>query len=121
MDALKGSAIALFSSFLAALVFAYTFRVPIPLGGMLGPFGELSPYTTSFKDVFVSVFGAWVFYGMFGGFLVLPIFGAIGGWYAGRKFGHARNKNRMIILHAALASVIAVAGLSVLDVIIGPW
>lgn len=121
MDALKGLAIAPFSGFLVALVFAYTFRVPIPLAGMLGPLGEFSPYAMSFNDVFISVLSAWVFYGLFGGFLLFPIVGAIAGNYAGRKFGHARSKNRMIILYAALASVIPVAGLSTLDYIIGPW
>jgi len=121
MDAIKGSVIAPFSGFLVALVFAYTFRIPIPLGGMLGPLGEFSPYAMSFKDVFISVLGAWVFYGMFGGFLLLPIVGAIGGQYAGRKFRHTRNKNRMIVSYAAIASVIPVAGLSILDYIIGPW
>ncbi len=121
MDALKGSAVALVSALLVAFLFAYTFRLPIPLGGMLGPLGEFSPYAISVKQVAISVLAAWLFYGLFGGFIVLALVGGISGWAAGRRYGSARNKNRMIVLYAALASVIPVAGLSVLDYIVGPW
>lgn len=121
MDALKGAAAALMSGFLVALVFAYCFRIPVPLGGMLGPLGAFSPYAMSFKEVFLSVAGAWVFYGLFGGFFILPLCGAIAGRWAGRKFARERCKNRMVISCAALASAIPVFCLSVLDWIIGPW
>ncbi len=121
MDALKGSAIALLFSFLVALVFAYTFRIPIPLAGMLGPFGTLSPYAMSFTEVFVSVFAAWLFFGIFGGFLILPILGAIAGHWASRRFAQAKRKNRMVTFYASISSVIPVTCLSILDYIIGPW
>lgn len=121
MDALKGSAVALVSSLLVAFLFAYTFRLPIPLEGMLGPLGEFSPYTMRVEEVAVSVFAAWLLYGISGGFIVLSLVGGLAGRAAGRRYGGARNKNRIVMLYAALASAIPVAGLSVLDYIIGPW
>jgi hypothetical protein len=121
MDALKGSVLALFFSFLVALVFAYIFRIPIPLVGMLGPLGAFSPYTMDFTEVLTSVFVAWVFYGMFGGFLILPLFGALAGQWASRKFPRQHDKDRMVILYTAIAGTIPVTCLSILDYIIGPW
>ena len=121
MDALKGAIVALVSSLLVAILFAYSFRVPIPLGGMIGPFGELSTYTMGIGDVLISVFIAWAFYGVFGGFIILPLCGAIAGALAGRKYFSSKNKNKMIVLWSASISAIPVFALSVLDYIIGPW
>jgi len=113
--------VAMMASILVALLFAYTFRVPIPMGGMLGPFGEFSPYSMEISEVLTSVLMAWLFYGLFGGFVVLPLCGAIAGHLAGHRYSIAKNKNRMVVLWAALASVAPVFGLSILDYIVGPW
>lgn len=118
---MRGAIAALASSIFVALLFAYSFRIPIPMGGMLGPLGEFSPYSMAFAEVLTSVAVAWLFYGLFGGFVVLPVIGAIAGHLAGRKYSAAKNKNQMVVLWAALAGGIPVFGLSILDFMIGPW
>ena len=121
MDSLKGAIAATASSFLAALVFAYIFRIPVPMFGLLGPLGQFSAYSMNFLDVLTAVIVAWLFYGAFGGFVIVPALGAIAGWFAGKRFPSARDRNRNVVLWAAVAGVIPVFGLSVLDLVIGPW
>lgn len=121
MDALKGAIIALVSGLLVALLFAYLFRLPIPMGGYIGPFGEISTFSTPPVDVFKAVFVAWLFYGMFGGFITLLACGAITGAYVGRKYAKAKNKNKIIVWSCVAVSTIPVFILSILDHIIGPW
>ena len=121
MDALKGAIIALVSSLLLVILFAYLFRIPIPMGGMIGPFGEFSSYDMGVAEVLKSVFVAWVFYGIFGGFIILSSCGAITGVIIGRKYFESNNKNKMIMLWATLISAVLVFVLSILDYIIGPW
>jgi hypothetical protein len=120
-DALKGAIVALVSSFFVALLFAYLFRLPVPMGGMIGPFGEFSTYGMAIGDVFMSVIFAWVFYGIFGGFIILPLCGAIAGVAAGRKYSGTNGRNRMIVLWSGVISTIPVLALSTLDYVMGPW
>lgn len=121
MNAIKGAVTAVISSLLIAILFAYVFRIPIPLGGMLGPFGGLSPYSFSVVEVIKSVFVAWVFYGVFGGFIIVPLLGAITGVIVGRKYSGASKQSRMIVIWSFITTVIPVFLLSVLDHIIDPW
>jgi hypothetical protein len=44
MNILKGVILTVFSSLVIALIFAFIFRLPIPMGGIIGPFGEYSSY-----------------------------------------------------------------------------
>ncbi len=121
MDILKGMITALVASFLVGLLFAYTFRLPIPLMGMLGPFGEVSAQSFGFLGVMAAVSAAWLVYGFFGGFVLLPLVGGVAGYFAGRAFQGSARKNRMVIVFSALASVIPVAFISTLDYFVGPW
>jgi hypothetical protein len=121
MDSIRGAIVALISSFLVALLFVYTFRLPIPMVGMLGPMGEFAPYATPFFSVLTSVAMAWLFFGLFGGFIIVAVCGAIAGHLASRRFAGLGNKNKMIAWWAALAGVLPVFGLSTLDFFIGPW
>jgi hypothetical protein len=121
MDALKGATVALVSSLLASIVLAYLFRIPIPMEGMIGPFGEFSTYTMTISDVLMAVFSAWIFYGMFGGFIVLLLCGAVTGLIIGRKYSTSNRKNRMIVLWSSAISTFPVLILSTLDYIMGPW
>ena len=121
MNALKGAIIAVVSSLLLAILFAYLFRIPIPMGGYIGPFGEFSTYHIGVVEVLKSVFVAWVFYGMFGGFIILVSCGAITGVIIGRKYDGSNNKDRMIALWSTFITTILVFVLSTLDYIIGPW
>lgn len=120
-DMKKGAIFALASSLLMALLFAYIFRIPIPLGGYIGPFSAISTYNMHIVEVFVAVLVAWVFYGIFGGFIILPLLGAVTGEYVGRIYAEAENKNKMILLWSFLISAIPVFILSILDYLIGPW
>lgn len=121
MNMIKGAAAALISSFLVALLFAYVFRFPIPLGGMIGPFGAGGPYAVSFAAVVQAVFVAWVFYGCFGGFPLVALLGAGAGYCAGRIYAGKPSKNRRILVYSAIAGAVPVAWLSSLDYFIGPW
>ena len=47
------------------------------MGGYIGPLGEISSYDIGVVDVIKSVFVALVLYGIFGGFIILLIFGAV--------------------------------------------
>ena len=120
-DSVKGIIAVLLGSFLWAILFIYLFRLPIPMGGMTGPFGEFSSYGTSVAEVLTLVSIAWIFYGIFGGFIILPALGAVTGEKIGRKYADSNIKNRMIVLWSLLVSVIPVFVLSILDYIIGPW
>lgn len=122
LNAAKGAAIAIASSLVIAVLFAYLFRLPIPMAGMIGPFGELNTFGISPIAVLQGVFMAWVFYGIFGGLIILVVFGAITGIIVGNKYsGPKYNKNKMIALWSVMISVIPVFFLSILDFIIGPW
>jgi hypothetical protein len=120
-DALKGAMVALAASLLVALLFAYTFRIPIPMGGMIGPFGQFEPYGMAAGEVLNAVVVAWIFYGMFGGFIILAVCGAVTGLLVGRKYSNTREKNRMIVFWSIIVSALPVFALSTLDYIIGPW
>jgi len=121
LAALGGATAALVSSYFIAVLFAYTFRIPVPLAAYFGPFGEISTYNMAFSTTLKSVFVAWVFYGILGGFVLLPVLGAIAGVFASRKYTGSKNRRGMIALYSALAASIPIAVLSVLDFIIGPW
>lgn len=121
MDALKGMITALVTSFFIGLLFAYTFRLPIPLVGMMGPFGEVSTQSFGFFGVMVAVLAAWLVYGFLGGFIVVPFFGGVAGYFAGRAFQGSAKKNQIVIAFSAIASAVPVVLISTLDFIIGPW
>jgi hypothetical protein len=122
MDILKGTIIAVVASLPVAILFALLFRLPIPLGGYIGPFGEIGVYDFGAVELFKTVFLAWIFYGMFGGFIILSVFGAITGVIVSRKYsGSVAIKNKMIVLWATTISAIPILLLSILDYIIGPW
>jgi asparagine N-glycosylation enzyme membrane subunit Stt3 len=92
------------------------------MGGMIGPFGTFSSYEENPIEVLKMVFVAWIFYGMFGGLIILAVCGAITGIIIGNKYSKPKdNKNKMIVLWSTIVSVMPVFFLSILDFIIGPW
>lgn len=121
MNMAKGALFALASSLLIALLFAYVFRIPIPMVGYIGPFGIVSSYSISVVEVLISVLLAWVFYGAFGGFIILPLLGAVTGAIVGRIYAESESKNKIILLCSFLMGAIPVFILSILDYLIGPW
>lgn len=122
LNAVKGAVIALASSLIIAILFAYLFRLPVPMVGLIGPFGAFSSYAASPKEVVQMVVLAWLFYGLFGGIIVLLVCGAVSGVIVGNRYsGTKYNRNKMIALWSAGVSVVPVFFLSILDFIIGPW
>ncbi len=121
LHALTGAVVALVSSYFVAVLFAYAFRIPVPFAGYYGPFGQIGTYGMSAAEVLKAVLAAWVFYGVFGGFIVLPALGAVTGILAGRRQSHSGRKYRNIALCSVLAGSVPVFALSILDYVIGPW
>lgn len=121
MNALKGAAIALLASLLTAVLFAYLFRLPVPFVGYIGPFEALGIYDTPVLEALQGIVVAWVFYGVLGGFVIVPLCGALTGVAIGAKFAASDKKNRLLVLWSGLAGVVPVFILSILDLIIGPW
>jgi heme/copper-type cytochrome/quinol oxidase subunit 2 len=122
LNAVKGGMIALASSLVIAILFAYLFRLPVPMVGLIGPFGTFSSYAASPKEVVQMVLLAWVFYGLFGGIIVLLVCGAVTGVIVGNSYSATKyGKNKMIALWSASVSAVPVFFLSILDFIIGPW
>jgi hypothetical protein len=93
-DGIKGAVLALVSTLLVGLLFAYVYRLPIPMGGYIGPYGVISTYGMPFVEVLISVLVAWVFYGVFGGFIIIPVCAATCE-YIGRKYADSKYKNKM--------------------------
>ena len=120
-NAFIGLITAYIASFVAAILFAYIFRFPIPFSGYIGPFGELSSYSTDFIETIKSVLIAWWFYGILGGYIILGLGGIGTGLYIGHKYADATNKNRFILFWSAVLSAIPVFILAILDFLIGPW
>jgi len=121
INAFKGTITAVISSLLIAILFAYLFRFPIPMGGYIGPFGQFSSYDSNVIDTIKSILVAWAFYGVFGGFIILSLFGAIIGILIGKKYSHLVIKNKMILYSSSSISIVAIFILSILDYIIGSW
>ncbi len=108
---LRGTALALISAFPAAAITALLYRFPVPFAGYLSGFQAVGPAVI-----------AVIFYGIFGGFVVLALLGAMGGWVAYRIGAPAERQVRLLTY--AFSTAAALAGallLAVLDKIIGPW
>lgn len=124
IDMFKGAAIAVTASLPIALLFAMLFRLPVPLGGMVGPFGELSLFEMGAIEALKAVLVAWVFYGALGGFIVLAASGAVTALIISCKdprTGCVAGKNKTIALWSTIVAVPPILLLAVLDYIIGPW
>lgn len=120
-DALKGAIVAVATTFLLPILLAYSFRFPVPLVGYFGPLGEFNTYDLSVHEVLKSVLLAWTFYGMVGGFTIVPVCGALTGLLVSRKDADARGKNGRLVFWSTIVGAIPVLILSTLDYIIGPW
>ncbi len=108
---LKGALWALALAFPLAAVCALLYRFPVPFAGY-----ETGP--AAIPGALIAV----VFYGLLGGFPALLVAGALGGAAA---YGLARpdthRVRRLALTFAALAAMLAVGSLAILDKLIGPW
>lgn len=98
-------------AFPLAAICALLYRFPIPFGGYVsGP------------TAMVRALGAVVFYGLLGGFPALLVLGGLGGAAAYRLARPDLSRIRQLTLaFAALAALLGVVLLAILDKVIGPW
>jgi hypothetical protein len=120
MNVLKGITFTVFSSLVSALIFAFIFRLPIPMLGIIGPFGEYDS-GSDIIEIFKMVFLAWVFYGILGGFIILSVFGGLAGHLVGKTTDTLKNTNIKILKYSFIAGLIPVLFISTLDFFIGSW
>lgn len=118
MNIFKGITLTAFLSFSIALLFAFIFRLPIPMVGVIGPFGEYGPTSNVIETIYM-VITAWIFYGVLGGFIVIAILGGFAGYLASKSQGV--KPSAKIVQYSFLAALIPVLFISTLDFIIGPW
>lgn len=109
-DQLRGAITALISSLPIAMIFVAVYRFPIPFAGNMHgvQYINLVPI-------------AWLFYGIFGGFIVLFFGGAFIGYVIGRHITDEDKKQTIITIVSIVFATLAVGFLSILDKIIGPW
>jgi hypothetical protein len=106
-----GAIAALVGQFPAAFFLALFWKFPFPLAGMASGFeaAVLTPF-------------AVVFYGFFGGFVVVPGLGAIAGTLAFRlAHGDVAKSKKLSIVFGVLCAIAACVFINLLDKIIGPW
>jgi len=120
--AIKCAMLSIAVSFPIALLMAFSFRFPIPLGGYIGPASEIGINYTEIIDLVKMVTVAWLFYGVLGGFIFLAIGGASASIFVTyivyKKEDHQDCK---VLFPAILVAFFGCGFLAILDYIIGPW
>jgi hypothetical protein len=97
-------------AFPLAAICALVYRFPVPFAGYMSGIVAV-PF----------VLMAVVFYGILGGFPLLAAAGALGGWAAHLTGSDPRAVRRLAVAFGAVAALLGVALLAVLDKLIGPW
>ena len=110
VNPLRGAITALITSLPIAMIFVVVYRFPIPFGGY--------PHGIQYIHL-VPI--AWLFYIVFGGFIVLFFGGALIGYIIGQQIADEDKKKTKITIGSIIFTAFAVGFLSVLDKIIRPW
>ena len=106
-----GAITAFVAMFPAAFLLALLWKFPIPFGG----------YATGLEGSVLTPI-AVVFYGVLGGFAVVPGLGAVAGVFAFRMAKGDVSKSRTLsIAFGVLCAISAGVFLNMLDRIVGPW
>ena len=90
------------------------------MGEIIGPFGESNSGNNILETIKMAFF-AWLFYGIFGGFIVLAVFGGLAGNLAFKTSDGLINKNIQMIKYSIIAGLVPVLFISTLDLFIGSW
>jgi hypothetical protein len=99
----------LFLAIPMAGLIALVYRFPVPLSG----------YVSGFVGMFLAMLGA-IFYFLMGGFLVLPLLGALAGWSAHNIAAKRQaDPQKLIVAFSAVAAFCAAFPLAILDKILG--
>ena len=110
-SAITGAIAALVGMFPVAFLLALFWKFPIPLGG----------YASGFEGAVLTPL-AVVFYGVLGGFIVVPGLGAItGALVVLVTHGNVSKSKKLSIVFGLLWAIIAGVFINMLDKIIGPW
>ena len=110
-SAITGAITALVSMFPVAFLLALFWKFPLPLSG----------YARGYEGAVLTPL-AVVFYGLFGGFIVVPGLGALTGALAFQMAqGDISKSRRLSITFGVLCAITGGVFINVLDKIIGPW
>ncbi len=105
-EAVKGALVALALSPLVTLVFAYTFRIPIPFACYIGPFGEINSYSMSILSCYFC-FIAWMFFDAWRHFCSSIV--------------GCAHRLPFKIQSGLCYGAVVIFVMSILDLLIGPW
>jgi hypothetical protein len=103
---ISGAVAAVIMWFPVAIIVAVVYRFPIPFAGYSSGFSELH---------YVPL--AVIFYGLLGGFLIVPAAGALGGWWSAKRGMEVEGSSRRLVY--AISACIALAAAVFLAVV--PW
>ena len=107
----RGALFAIVLSLPLAALCALVYRFPVPF----------SAYESGVAAM-PRAFGAAIFYGLLGGFVVLAIAGYLSGRLAMRLgAGDAQKAARLTLLFSGMVAFAGVFTLAILDKLIGPW
>jgi cytochrome c biogenesis factor len=107
---LLGAVVATTAAFPSAALLALVYGFPVPLAGKLQGL-----------DAMVPAMYAVLFYGVMGGFLVLPLLGTLAGVIADRSSKDASAAQFRTVMAALAIALGCAVLLATLDLLIGPW
>ena len=108
---ITGGIAALVGMFPVASLLALIWKFPLPLGG----------YAHGFSAALLAPLAAF-YYGLFGGFLIVPALGALSGALAFKlSGGDVSNAKKLSIALGVACALAAGIFINILDKIIGPW
>jgi hypothetical protein len=119
MNMLKGIALMFACTLGFSVLSALFFRFPIPLGGLIGPFGELQD--VSAVESIKAAALAWAMYTALAAGLPQVVGGALLGRLAAAGNARPAILRRRLLLGTAALSLVMVLALATLDWFIGPW
>jgi hypothetical protein len=107
---LLGAVVTTAAAFPAAALLALVYGFPVPFAGKLQGI-----------DAMIPAMVAVIFYGVMGGFVVLPLLGTLAGIIADRSSEDARTAQFRTVMAALTIALGCAALLAMLDLLIGPW
>ena len=118
---LKCAVLSIIMSFPMTIAMILLLRFPIPFVGYVGPLSTHGINYLEIIDILKMATMAWVFYGMFGGFIIVSVAGLIAGYLVHRKSNNHATSDATLFKAAGFVAFMSCGLLAVLDFIIGPW
>lgn len=120
MKGILGMVFALLGSIITSVILAYIFKMPAPVAGSIGPYGDISIAARSITEVLQMVFQAWFLLGIMGGFAVVLFIGFLTGIYVGENPVNSKRWLQRVACYASISGGVPLIMLLVLDLFIGP-